>query len=148
MWAGMMAHNNSCGVGRSQDWNSHNIEHELSALYDCAHGAGLAVTFPAYLSYVWKHDPRRLVQLAVRVFGVEDSGNEEAVIMEGISRFQAFLKAIGMPETLEDLGGKEGDIETLAHMACCGDGRDGNLYGFVTLSKEDVKNIYRGMLKR
>ena len=31
MWAGMMAHNNSCGVGRSQDWNSHNIEHELSA---------------------------------------------------------------------------------------------------------------------
>ncbi len=45
MWAGMMAHNNSCGVGISQDWNSHNIEHELSALYDCAHGAGLAVAF-------------------------------------------------------------------------------------------------------
>ena len=40
MWAGMMAHNNSCGVGRTQDWTSHNIEHELSALYDCAHGAG------------------------------------------------------------------------------------------------------------
>ena len=46
MWAGMMAHNNSCGVGRSQDWTSHQIEHELSALYDCAHGAGLAVTMP------------------------------------------------------------------------------------------------------
>ncbi len=58
MWAGMMAHNNSCGVGRSQCWNSHDIEHELSALYDCAHGAGLAVTFPAYLTYVWRHDRR------------------------------------------------------------------------------------------
>ena len=54
MWAGMMAHNNSCGVGRSQDWNSHNIEHELSALYDVAHGAGLAVTMPAVFTYVMK----------------------------------------------------------------------------------------------
>ncbi|MBP5453142.1 MAG: iron-containing alcohol dehydrogenase, partial [Lachnospiraceae bacterium] len=52
MWAGMVAHNNTCGVGRSQDWNSHNIEHELSALYDCAHGAGLAVTMPAVFKYV------------------------------------------------------------------------------------------------
>lgn len=47
MWAGMVAHNNIVGVGRSQDWTSHQIEHELSALYDCAHGAGLAVTMPA-----------------------------------------------------------------------------------------------------
>lgn len=98
MWAGMMAHNNSCGVGRSQDWNSHNIEHELSALYDCAHGAGLAVTFPAYLSYVWKHNPDRLCQLAVNVWGCRYSGeeNKEAVIKEGIDRFRAFLKRIGI----------------------------------------------------
>jgi len=54
MWAGMMAHNNSCGVGRTQDWASHNIEHELSALYDCAHGAGLAVVFPAWMTYNMK----------------------------------------------------------------------------------------------
>ncbi len=56
MWAGMMAHNNSCGVGRSQDWNSHNIEHELSALYDCAHGAGLAVTMPAVVLQKLQYD--------------------------------------------------------------------------------------------
>ena len=66
MWAGMMAHNNSCGVGRSQDWNSHNIEHELSALYDCAHGAGLAVTMPAVFSYVMNHDVMRFAQVAER----------------------------------------------------------------------------------
>ena len=64
MWAGMMAHNNSCGVGRSQDWNSHNIEHELSALYDCAHGAGLAVTMPAVFRYVMGHNVMRFAQAA------------------------------------------------------------------------------------
>ena len=52
MWAGMLAHNNSCGVGREQDWASHQIEHELSAFYDCAHGAGLAVILPAWMEYV------------------------------------------------------------------------------------------------
>ena len=48
MWAGTLAHNDVCGVGREQDWASHNLEHELSAFYDCAHGAGLAVMFPAW----------------------------------------------------------------------------------------------------
>lgn len=146
MWAGMMAHNNSCGVGRSQDWNSHNIEHELSALYDCAHGAGLAITFPAYLTYVWKHDPARLVQLSVRVWGVEDTGDDEKTIMEGIRRYREYLKRIGMPRTLAEVGGSEADIDKLADVACNGDGRDGNLYGFVKLTEEDVKNIYRLML--
>ena len=69
MWAGMMGHNNSCGVGRSQDWNSHNIEHELSALYDCAHGAGLAVTMPAVFTYVMNHNVMRFAQVANRVRG-------------------------------------------------------------------------------
>ena len=51
MWAGMMAHNNSFGVGRNHDWASHDIEHELSATYDCAHGVGLTVVFPAWMTY-------------------------------------------------------------------------------------------------
>jgi hypothetical protein len=144
MWAGMMAHNNSCGVGRSQDWNSHNIEHELSALYDCAHGAGLAVTFPAYLEYVWKHDPARLRQFAVRVWGVPDEGDDEKVIFEGIARFRAFLKRIGMPQKLSELGGSEADIDKLAKTAL--EGSDGRLYGFVQLDEDDLKNIYRLML--
>ena len=67
MWAGMMAHNNSCGVGRSQDWTSHDVEHELSAVYDCAHGAGLAVVMPAVFTYNMHHDVMRFAQAAVRV---------------------------------------------------------------------------------
>ncbi len=147
MWAGMMAHNNSCGVGRSQDWISHNIEHELSALYDCAHGAGLAVTFPAYLSLVYKHDIPRLVQWATRVWGCdENKENPEETIFEGIKRYRAFLKEIGMPLTLAEVGGKEEDIDALAHTACYGEGGDGKLYGFVTLDEEQVKEVYRKML--
>ncbi|MCR5109124.1 MAG: iron-containing alcohol dehydrogenase [Lachnospiraceae bacterium] len=146
MWAGMMAHNNSCGVGRTQDWISHDIEHELSALYDCAHGAGLAVTFPAYLSHVYKHDTERLRQWAVRVWGCEDSGSDEDIIKEGINRYRTYLKRIGMPTTMGELGGKEEDIDKLAHSATCGDGRPGYLQGFVKLDENEVKEVYKKML--
>ena len=63
MWAGMVAHNNIVGVGREQDWNSHGIEHELSALYDCAHGAGLAVIMPSWMEYVMNHNVMRFAQV-------------------------------------------------------------------------------------
>ena len=101
MWAGMMAHNNACGVGRSQDWNSHNIEHELSALYDCAHGAGLAVTMPAVFTYVMNHDVTRFAQAAVRVWGCQmDFAHPEVTAKAGIAAVRRFLTSIGMPETI------------------------------------------------
>ena len=147
MWAGTMAHTNSCGVGRSQDWNSHNIEHELSALYDCAHGAGLAVTMPAVFKYVMKHDVMRFAQVAVRVWGCEmDASDPEKTALEGIEAFKNFLIEIGMPSNLEGLGGKEEDIPELVKNLCYGDGRDGSISGFVTLSEEDCTNIYKAML--
>ena len=147
MWAGMIAHNNSCGVGRSQDWSSHNIEHELSALYDCAHGAGLAVTMPAVFTYNLNHDIMRFAQVAVRVWGCSmDFAHPEITAKAGINALKNFLKSIGMPLTFEELGAKEEDIPKLAHVACWGDGRDGVMGGFVDLTEEDVANIYRLML--
>ena len=147
MWAGMMAHNNSCGVGRSQDWNSHNIEHELSALYDCAHGAGLAVTMPAVFKYVMNHNVMRFAQVAVRVWGCNmDFEHPEVTALEGIKAFASFLKSIGMPSNFAELGAKEEDIPQLVETLCCGDGRDGNIYGFVKLNKEDCTNIYKMMV--
>ena len=126
MWAGMMAHNHSCGVGRSQDWNSHNIEHELSALYDCAHGAGLAVTMPAVFKYVMDHDIMRFAKVAVRVWGCEmDFDHPERTALEGIEAFQKFLISIGMPKNFEELGAKKEDIPKLVNVLCRGDGRDG-----------------------
>ncbi len=147
MWAGMMAHNNSCGVGRSQDWNSHNIEHELSALYDCAHGAGLAVTMPAVFKYVYKHDVMRFAKLAVRVWGCQmDFDNPEVTALAGIAALENFLKGIGMPLTFAELGAKEEDIPTLVKALCYGDGRTGSISGFVTLDENDCTNIYKMMV--
>ncbi len=147
MWAGMMAHNNSCGVGRVQDWASHDIEHELSAIYDCAHGAGLAVVIPAWMTYVYKHDVARFAQFAVRVWGCQmDFANPENTAKAGIAALKRFFRSIGMPTNFEELGAKEEDIERMAHMACFGDGRGGTIGGFVKLDETDVANIYRLML--
>ena len=147
MLAGMVAHNNCCGVGREQDWASHDIEHEFSALYDCAHGAGLAVVFPAWMEYNMKHDVLRFAQLANRVWGCAmDFRHPEVTAKAGIQAFRSFLKSIGMPQTLAELGGKEEDIPYMAHTACYGNGNTGSLGHFVVLKEEDIANIYRLML--
>lgn len=147
MWAGMMAHNNSCGVGRSQDWTSHGIEHELSALYDCAHGAGLAVTMPAVFTYTMKHDVMRFAKVAVRVWGCQmDFDNPENTAKEGIKVLQNFLVSIGMPKNFAELGAKPEDIEKLAHTCCYGNGGSGEICGFTKLNQKDVENIYRLMV--
>ena len=144
MWAGMMAHNNSCGVGRSQDWASHDIEHELSAMYDCAHGAGLAVVMPSVMEYNVKHDVMRFAKAAVRVWGCEmNFDNPEETAREGIACFRSFLKKIGMPGNFAELGAKAEDIETMAEIACHGEVRKGTVGGFVPLKKEDVIAIYK-----
>lgn len=140
MWAGTVAHNDIVGVGRSQDWNSHNIEHELSGLYDCAHGAGLAVIMPAWMEYVYKHDVNRFVQMATRVFGCElDEENPENTAKAGIKAFRKFLHEIGMPINFEELGAKEEDIPVLVEKLGLGDGLT---WGFVRLSAKDVAEIY------
>ncbi len=148
MWAGMMAHNNSCGVGRSQDWLSHGIEHELSAVYDCAHGAGLAVTMPAVFTYNLNHDVMRFAKAAVRVWGCQmDFDHPEVTAKEGIEKFRSFLISIGMPKNFAELGAKEEDIEKMAYTACYGDGSgSGKMYGFVELNQKDVENIYKLMV--
>ncbi|MDO5573234.1 MAG: iron-containing alcohol dehydrogenase [bacterium] len=146
MWAGMMAHNNSCGVGRSQDWTSHNMEHELSAEYDCAHGAGLAVVMPAVFTYTMEHDVNRFAQIAVRVWNCEmDFNHPELTAKAGIEALRNFLISIGMPKNFAELGAKAGDIEKLAHTACYGNGGDGKMHGFMTLSQDDAEKIYRLM---
>ena len=144
MWAGMMAHNDCCGVGREQDWASHDMEHELSALYDCAHGAGLAVMFPAWMEYNMNHDVMRFAQLATRVWGCQmDFQHPENTAKAGIAALRRFLRSIGMPQTLAELGGREEDIPYLARTAAWGNGNDGTLGGFVVLKEENMADIYR-----
>ena len=140
MWAGMVAHNDIVGVGREQDWATHQLEHELSALYDVAHGAGLAVMFPAWMKYNMHHDVMRFAQLATRVFGCQmDFQQPERTAKEGIARFEAFLKSIGMPTRFNELGAKKEDIPTLLDMLKI----DTRPIGFfVRLNKDDARKIY------
>ena len=87
MWAGTLAHNNLLNTGRIGDWGSHDVEHEISGVYDVAHGAGLAVVFPAWMKHVLNHDVDRFVQWAVRVWNVElDAFDREA---DGAGRHRA-----------------------------------------------------------
>lgn len=140
MWAGTVAHNDIVGVGRSQDWNSHAIEHELSGLYDCAHGAGLAVIMPAWMEYVYTHNVMRFAQMAVRIWGCEmNFENPAETALNGIRRFRKFLSGIGMPINFEQLGAKEEDIPELVKKFGLGGSRTG---GFVSLAEEDISNIY------
>ena len=143
MWAGMLAHNNSCGVGRQQDWASHQIEHELSAFYDCAHGAGLAVVLPAWMTYVLPHDSMRLAQFAVRVFGCEmDFAAPERTAREGIERLRTFFRSLGMPVTLAEIGAKEEDIPAMAaHRAEKPGGFP--FGGFMKIQSADMEAILR-----
>lgn len=142
MWAGMVAHNNIVGVGRSQDWNSHGIEHELSGMYDCAHGAGLAVIMPAWMTFVMKHDVMRFAQFAVRVWGCKmDFSNPEKTAKEGIAAFRSFLNSIGMPSKMSEVGGKAEDIPQLVkNFGLPAGGKTG---GFVNLSSDDIAEIYK-----
>ena len=137
MWTGTMAHNNICGVGRTQDWASHGIEHELSALYDCAHGAGLAVIFPAWLEYVSGKNPTKVIQFANRVFDIY--GEDKLVIKNVIVAVKQFFNTIGMPINFKELGAKEQDIPFLVeHMFKNNIEFSGN---YVKLYPQDVKEI-------
>lgn len=143
MWAGMVAHNNVCGVGRGQDWNSHAIEHELSAKYDCAHGAGLAVIMPSWMEYVVDHNPMRFAQMASRVFGCAMNFEDpKATALAGIKAFRSFLKSIGMPINFAELGAKEEDIPEMVQKLNPGDG-----WGFQPLKAADVTKIYQIAVK-
>ncbi len=140
MWAGMVAHNDIVGVGRSQDWNSHNIEHELSGLYDVAHGAGLAVIMPSWMEFVMSHNVMRFAQMATRLWGCQmNFEHPEVTALEGIRCFRRFLHDIGLPINLAELGAKEEDIPTLvANM-----GIKDRTWGFVRLCPDDITMIYK-----
>ncbi len=145
MWAGTVAHNDIVGVGRSQGWNSLGIGHELSGLYDCAHGAGLAVIMPSWMEFVYKHNIMRFAQMAVRIWGCEmNFENPEETALKGIACFRKFLHDIGMPVNFSELGAKEEDIPTLVQKFGLGDRKTG---GFVPLSSDDVAEIYRIAVK-
>ena len=142
MWAGCLAHNTLFQTGRVGDWASHKLEHELSALYDIAHGAGLAIVFPAWMKYALAHDGEaKLAQFAVRVFDVPVSGDDAADAAEGIRRLEAFYRSLGLTTTLTENGIGDTDFGRMAERAVALAG--GTLGQFVPLKAADCEAIYR-----
>lgn len=143
MWSGTLAHNGLCGCGREEDWSSHAIEHELSALYGVTHGAGLAVVFPAWMSYVAEHHVGKVAQFARRVFAVTAESDADAAF-EGIARLREFFASIGLPLTLKELGISDPDIDTLVDRLH--EHKGPRLGFYYPLSPADTRAIYQLML--
>ena len=142
MLGGAYAHNNSLSVGRVGDWSSHCIQHELSGIYDIAHGEGLAIVFPAWMKYVYKHDPDRFAQFAVRVWNVEnDFFDREKTALAGIAAYEKFLRGIGRPTRLSEIGIGADRFEEMAAKATADD--TVTVGNFVPLKMGDVMNIYK-----
>lgn len=144
MWAGTVAHNDTVGVGRLGDFASHRIEHELSAMYDVAHGAGLAVVFPAWLRYQLEtgHNVMRLAQFAVRIWGCSmNFENPAETALRGIEAYESFLRSIDMPTTMKELGARSEDIPELARRVRRSP--DGTVGQFQKLDTAAIERIFR-----
>ena len=140
MWSGTIAHNGICGTGRAEDWVSHFMEHEISAVYSVAHGAGLAVVFPAWLTFMASHKPARPAQLARRVFAVTDT-DDTAAALEGIRRMRALFRSLGLPLTMSELGIADPDIDLLVRKL---HENKGDVIGtYYRLDSEATRQIYQ-----
>lgn len=141
MLAGMIAHNGSLDMGRIGDWASHDIEHELSGMYDIAHGAGLAIIFPAWWKYVYHHDVNRFAQFGSRVFNLEINLNHpEETALLAIEKLESFFKALGLPTSFSDADLPTDHIEELAQKLVCDCDSVGN---YVPIKEADALEIYR-----
>ncbi|MGI5888118.1 MAG: iron-containing alcohol dehydrogenase [Oscillospiraceae bacterium] len=143
MWIGTVAHNNTVGVGRNQDWASHNIANELSALYDTPHGASLSIITPYWMRYVYKEHLWRFVRYADKVFDIKPTGNDEEDALRGIDALEKFFKNdLKLPVCFSDYNIPTDQLEKMSEMAEAED-RKGHIGCFKVLYKEDILKIYK-----
>lgn len=120
MWGCKAAQDDFIGVGREQCWESHLLQRDIGSIcMDSSHGAGLAVVVPHWMRHVYKVNVPRFAEWANRVMDVEvNTFDLEATALEGIDRLAAFIKSVGLPTTLRELGvSSKDDIEVMANKA-------------------------------
>lgn len=139
MWSGTLAHNGICGTGRKEDWASHAMEHEISAVYGVTHGAGLAVVMPAFMTFMAAHAPAKGAQLARRVFDVVETDDRKAAL-EGIERLKAFFASLGLPLTFSQLGIENPGVELLVRKLHENKGEI--IGGYYPLGAKETAEIY------
>lgn len=139
MWSGTLAHNGVCSGGREEDWATHALEHEVSAVYGVTHGAGLAVMFPAWMTYAMRSNPGKLAQYARRVFGIEEADDALAAA-KGIEALKTFLHSIGMPVNMKELGVENPDCALLAEKVV---ENKGEVFGnYIKIDRPTAEEIY------
>ncbi len=145
MWAGSLSHNGlmGCGTGGG-DWACHQLEHELSGMFDVTHGAGLAAIWGSWARYVYDANPERFAQFATNVFGIPCDGIDfEKTALAGIEAMEDFFRSIQMPTNLKELGLTLTDrqIQKLAFKCSHEDTR--TIGGFRHLNRKDMEKIYQ-----
>ena len=139
-WLASVAHNNFLDAGRSADWGSHRIEHELSAQYNITHGEGMAIVFVAWTKYIAQIKPWRLALLASRVYGKDPydfDETERALLLS--EELEKFFKSLGLKTKLSELGIDDKDFEVMASRATAG----GTVGHYVPLDAQKIVDILK-----
>lgn len=140
MWASSISHNDLTGCGREHFLAVHQLEHALSGEYEnIAHGAGLAVLFPAWAKYVYKYAPERFAQFARRVWDITESDDEKAALL-GIEAMADYFKFLGMPSSLREFGIKADCTDKLSDL--CTFGRNREIKTYINLDYDKIKEIF------
>ena len=145
MWGGSLMHNGLTGCGVADDWATHQLEHELSGMFDVTHGAGLAAVWPSWARYVMHENLSRFVRFAVNVMDVpNDFTDPEGTALKGIEAMERFYHAIGMPINIKELIGRDITDEEIREMTrkCCQDGAR-TIGALKVLGAEDMEKIYK-----
>ena len=145
MWGGSIAHWGLTGCGVSDDWATHELEHELSGMFDATHGAGLAAIWPSWARYVMHENLSRFVRFAVNVMDVpNDFTDPEGTALKGIEAMERFYHAIGMPINIKELIGKDITDEEIDEMVRkCSRNYTSTCGCLKVLQAEDMKAIYQ-----
>ena len=145
MWGGSLMHNGLTGCGVTDDWATHQLEHELSGMFDVTHGAGLAAIWPSWARYVMHENLSRFVRFAVNVMDVpNDFTDPEGTALKGIEAMERFYHAIGMPINIKELIGKDITDEEIKEMTRkCSRNYQHTCGQLKVLKAEDMENIYK-----
>ena len=147
MWAGSLSHNGLTGCGTDGgDWSSHQLEHELGALFDVAHGAGLAAVWGSWARYVYKENPARFAKFAAEALGVPRGADDEETALAGIAAMEDFYREIKMPVSVRGLGVEPTEAQIKKMSAKCAANHPDGMGKMKKLFEDDIERIFRAAM--
>ena len=147
MWAGSLSHNGLTGCGTDGgDWSSHQLEHELGALFDVAHGAGLAAVWGSWARYVYKENPARFAKFAAEVLDVPRGADDEETALAGIAAMEDFYREIKMPVSIRGLGVEPSEAQIKKMSAKCAASHPDGMGKMKKLFEDDIERIFRAAM--